>query len=62
MKVGLCDFHVLCVSVNPPLLTFECLNQSLWNLVYTVISWNLSPSERHTLQILVPPIRLCLCM
>jgi hypothetical protein len=27
--------------------SFECLNQSLWNLVY--ISWNLSPSQRHIL-------------
>jgi hypothetical protein len=46
-KVGLCD-HAVCVSVNPPLpqLTFECLNQSLWNLV--CISWHLSPSQRRT--------------
>jgi hypothetical protein len=24
----------LCVCLYPPLLTFECINQSLWNLVY----------------------------
>jgi hypothetical protein len=30
----------------PPLSTFECQNQSLWNLV--CISWHLSPSQRHT--------------
>jgi hypothetical protein len=29
MKVGLCDLHAVCVSMNPLLLTFECLNQSL---------------------------------
>jgi hypothetical protein len=29
-KVGLCDVHAVCVSMNPVLLTFECLNQSLW--------------------------------
>jgi hypothetical protein len=25
--------HAVCVSVNPSLSTFECLNQSLWNFV-----------------------------
>jgi hypothetical protein len=33
IKVGLCDLHAVCVSVNAPSpprpLTFECLNQSL---------------------------------
>jgi hypothetical protein len=35
MKVGLCNVHAVCVSVNspPPLLTFRHLTQSLWNLV-----------------------------
>jgi hypothetical protein len=32
-KVDLCDLHAVCVS---PLSTFQCLNQSLWKLVYTV--------------------------
>jgi hypothetical protein len=36
-KVGLCDLHAVCVSVNPPLLSFECLNQSSGNLV--CVSW-----------------------
>jgi hypothetical protein len=35
----------LCVCVSP-LSTVDCLNQSLWNLVY--ISWHLSPSQRRT--------------
>jgi hypothetical protein len=46
-KVGLCDLHAVCVFVYPPMLTFECLNQSLWNLI--CISWHLSPSQQHTL-------------
>jgi hypothetical protein len=37
-KVGLCNLHAICVSVNTPtLLTFESLNQSLRNLVR--IAW-----------------------
>jgi hypothetical protein len=32
----------VCLYVYPPLTTFECLNQSLWNLVCT--SWHLIPS------------------
>jgi hypothetical protein len=54
MKVGLWYHHAVCI----PQLTFECLNQSLWNLVR--ISWHLSPSQRRTSQI--PPISLCVCM
>jgi hypothetical protein len=46
-----------CVCASP-LLTFECLNQSLWNLI--LISWHLSPSQRSTSWI--PPISLCVCM
>jgi hypothetical protein len=41
MEVGLCDPYPVCVSVNPPLLTFECLNQSC-------ISWHLSSSRQRT--------------
>jgi hypothetical protein len=56
MKVGLCDLHVVCVSMNPPSpLTFECLNQSLWNVI--CISWHLSPFQRCTS--LIPPFSLC---
>jgi hypothetical protein len=37
----------VCVSVCiSPLTTFECLNQSLWNLV--CISYHLRPSQRRT--------------
>jgi hypothetical protein len=35
MKVSLCDLHAICVSVYPQLSTFESLNQTLRNLVYT---------------------------
>lgn len=28
-KVSLSDLHAVCVAVSPPLLTIECLNQSL---------------------------------
>jgi hypothetical protein len=38
----------LCVCVSP-LLTFECLSQTLWNLVCT--SWHLTSSQRHTRRI-----------
>jgi hypothetical protein len=33
MKAGLCDLHLVCVSVCTPLSNFECLNQSLLKLV-----------------------------
>jgi hypothetical protein len=46
-----------CLWITPPVLTFECVNQSLWNLV--CISWHLSPSRRRTSQI--PPNSLCVC-
>jgi hypothetical protein len=39
----LCVSLCFCVCVSP-LLTFECLNQSLWNMVS--ILWHLSPSKR----------------
>jgi hypothetical protein len=29
IKVGLCDLHPVCVSVYPPVSTFEFLNQCL---------------------------------
>jgi hypothetical protein len=49
----------VCVSVYPPpQITFECLNQSLWNLV--CISWQLSPSQRRTSKI--PFINQCVCV
>jgi hypothetical protein len=42
----LCD----CLSVSPsPVIIFEWLNQSLWNVACT--SWYPSPSQRHTSQI-----------
>jgi hypothetical protein len=48
-----------CVSVNPlPPSTYECLNQSLRNLV--CISWHLRPVQWRTSQ--VPPISLCVYM
>jgi hypothetical protein len=49
MKAGLCDLHVVCVSVNSPTpapLTFEYLNQLLRNLV--CITWQLDRSQRRT--------------
>jgi hypothetical protein len=56
-KVGFSEIHALCVSVySRPPLNFDCLNQSLWNLVR--ISWYPSPSERRTSQL--PRISLCL--
>jgi hypothetical protein len=45
-----------CLCIPLPQSTFECLNQSLWNLV--CISCYLSPSQRH----IIPPISLCVCM
>jgi hypothetical protein len=42
-RVGLWD-HVVCVCVCGPLLTYECLNQSVLNLVR--ISRHLNPSQR----------------
>jgi hypothetical protein len=34
-KVSLCDPPPICVSVSPlPVSALECLNQSLWKLVY----------------------------
>jgi hypothetical protein len=47
----------VCLWTPPPLLTFECLNQSLWNLVRT--SRHLSPSQRPNQK--NPPISLCVC-
>jgi hypothetical protein len=41
-KVTLILSLSLCAFADPLLSTFECLNQSLWNLV--CISWNLGPS------------------
>jgi hypothetical protein len=44
-KVGLCDLTLSCPWVRvSPIITFESLNQFLWNLVR--ISWQLSPSQR----------------
>jgi hypothetical protein len=41
MKIRLCDLHAVCLWIHPPPpLTFEFLNQSLWDLVF--ISWHLS--------------------
>jgi hypothetical protein len=34
MEASLCDLHAVCMSMNPLLLAFICLNQSLWNLVH----------------------------
>jgi hypothetical protein len=48
---------VLSVTPSPP-STFECLNQSLWNLV--CVSWHLSPSQRLTSY--TPAISLCVCL
>jgi hypothetical protein len=45
-NVVLCDLHLVCVSVYPSPINFECLNQSLWNVVRT--SWHLSPSQHRT--------------
>jgi hypothetical protein len=56
MKVRLCDLLAVCEIPTP--LTFERLNQSLWNLVCT--SCHLSPLQRRTTEIL--PISLCVCM
>jgi hypothetical protein len=58
LKVSLWDHHAVCVSVYHPLLTYELLNQFLWNFV--CVSWQLSPSQRLTLWIL--PISLCVCL
>jgi hypothetical protein len=48
-----------CVSVNPLPLTFEYLNQSLWNFV--CISWHLSPSQWHTYKSL-PSVCVYVCV
>jgi hypothetical protein len=58
MKVALCHLHAVRVSVNPPPppLTFECLNQFLWNCYIR----HLSPSELHTSE--NPPINLRDCV
>jgi hypothetical protein len=45
IKVGLWDHLAVCVSVYAPVLTFECRNQSLWNLVR--ISWHQNLSQRR---------------
>jgi hypothetical protein len=40
IKVSLWDHLALCVSVSPPpKSTYECLNQSLWNLVCVSATW-----------------------
>jgi hypothetical protein len=48
------------LSVNTPLSTFECLNQTLRNLV--CLSWHLSPSKRRTSQMSPISLRVCMCM
>jgi hypothetical protein len=58
VKVELCDLHSVCVFVYSPVSAFECLNQSLWNLV--CITWHLRHVQWRTLYI--PPILLCVCM
>jgi hypothetical protein len=57
IKICLCYHHAVCVSPPPPSI-FECLKQSLWNLVY--ISWHLSPSQWHPYKSL-PAIFVSLC-
>jgi hypothetical protein len=56
-KVGLCDPVSVCVSVYNP-TAFECLTQSLRNLV--CVSWHFSPSQWRTS--LIPPAGLCVCV
>jgi hypothetical protein len=58
MKIGLCDNHA--VSMYSPLLIYECLNQSLWNLV--CISWHPSPSQRHISWILCISLCVFVCV
>jgi hypothetical protein len=41
--IVLCDLHAVCASVNPTLLTSDCLNQILWKLA--CLSRKLSPSH-----------------
>jgi hypothetical protein len=53
VSVHLC---VCCLYIPPS--TFECLNQSLWNLVR--VSCHLSLSQLCTSHI--PPVSLCVCM
>jgi hypothetical protein len=44
MEVRLYEHHAVCVTVYPPPSTFECLTQSLRNLIR--ISWHLSLSHK----------------
>jgi hypothetical protein len=56
IHVPLCVCVCVCVCVRVSALsTFECVNESLWNLV--CISLHLSPSQRHNSRI--PPFSLC---
>jgi hypothetical protein len=58
MKVGLCDLHAVGVSVNPPLLTFECLNKSMKLGLYIMapepisVAYFINPSHQS----------MCLCV
>jgi hypothetical protein len=47
----------LCVCESH-LLTFECLNRSLWNLVCTSISWHLSSSQSVCMSVCVALLSL----
>jgi hypothetical protein len=46
--------------VYPSLLTFECLNQFLWNLV--CISWHLNPSQQNTSKFPLISLRVHMCI
>jgi hypothetical protein len=59
-EVGLCDLHAVCLSVYHPLLTFECLNHYLLNLVCT--SWHPRPYEQRTSLKLSINLHVCTLM
>jgi hypothetical protein len=59
INLGLWKHHAACMSVNPPLSTFECLNQSLWNLV--CLSWHLS-SSNSILHKYLPSVCVFVCV
>jgi hypothetical protein len=51
IKVGLCNYQAVCISLFRPLLSSDSLNHCLRNLV-RILSWQPCPSQRRISQIL----------